>query len=158
VVRVLVNYDVIAIPIPVAAIRDIQWRNAEVITIEPETVRTASGQPPFVTAADAFWEVPVFPGTIEVETGVIASIVVPDPFVVVVDVWSFRMSGSVCEGWAPSVAGLIPAAWPSTIHFTPAMSAGRCRTMRWHVSPADITMPTVPASGAAMLRKYRQTQ
>jgi hypothetical protein len=101
VVGVVVDDDVVAIPEPVIAVGEVKGANAEVKTSKPKAVGTASAEAPNVTAADAAGEVAVLPRTIDVEAGIVASVVVSDPLAVVVDVGSFGMTFMVAigSGW-----------------------------------------------------------
>ncbi len=92
VVGVFVDHDLVAVPEPVIAEGQVKGADAEVEAAEPETVGAASGDAPDMAAAEAAGEVAMLPGMIEVEAGVIASGVVPDPFAVVVDVRGFGMA------------------------------------------------------------------
>lgn len=47
-----VDHDVVGIPQPAVAEIDIVRRDAEVVAIEPEAVRTSAAKMPYVTAAD----------------------------------------------------------------------------------------------------------
>jgi hypothetical protein len=98
VVGVIVDNDVIAIPEPVIAVSKVKRANAEIEAAEPESIGAASTESPSVTAANAAGEVAMFPGMIQMEAGLVASVVMSDPFAVVVDVGSFGMAFMVAIG------------------------------------------------------------
>jgi|ERR1700728_2430627 hypothetical protein len=54
---------------------------------------------PHVSAAKTAREVAVFPGVVEMETGIIASSIVTNPSAVVMDVRSFGMTRFVVKTW-----------------------------------------------------------
>jgi hypothetical protein len=82
VIRVVVEYDIVAVPIPVSAIADIVGRYGEVVSAKPKAVRTASTDAPNVAAADFAREMSVLPGTIEMIVRVVAARIVTDPLVI----------------------------------------------------------------------------
>ena len=92
VVGVVVDHDVVTVPEPVVAIAQVEGANAKVEASKPKTVGAASAEAPDVTAADAAGESAMLPGMIEVEANIVASIVMPDPLAVVVNVGGFRMA------------------------------------------------------------------
>ena len=92
VVRILEDRDRVAVPKPVVAVTEIEISNAKEKAAKPETARAASHQSPNVAAAEAAGEVAVLPGMVEVEAGVIAPRVMPDPRSVVVYMWRFGMA------------------------------------------------------------------
>jgi len=52
---------------------------------------------PDVAAAESAGKVAVLPGMIKMEAGIVATVVVPDPFAVAVNVWSFGMAFAVAK-------------------------------------------------------------
>jgi putative intracellular protease/amidase len=97
VIRVFVDHDVVAVPEPVVAEAQVERGDAEVEASEPETAGAASGKVPDVASPEASGEVAVLPGMIEMKTGVVSSVLVPDPLPVVVDVWGFGMAFMVAK-------------------------------------------------------------
>ena len=92
-IRVVVNHDLIARPVPVADDGVIVGENAPVKVVEPEAFAISALKVEYVLGTDASREVTMRPRVIQVEPGVVASRVVADPFVVTgVHVRDFRMS------------------------------------------------------------------
>ena len=91
-VRVLVDYDLVAIPEPVIAEIEVVGGYAEVETTEPETLPVPSSQAEDMAAAEAAGEVPVFPWMIEVVMRIVAPGIVPNPFIVGMNVGCFGMA------------------------------------------------------------------
>ncbi len=94
-VGIIVDDDVVTIPIPVVAKADVIGSDAEIETAEPETVGTSSGEVPDV--ADAAGEMAVLPRVIEAVVRIVAACVVADPFADRVDVRRVGVSGLVIE-------------------------------------------------------------
>ena len=94
----LVDDDLIAVPKPAIAVVEIKWGDAEIESPEPEAARTASGETPDVSATETIGKVSVLPRMIEVEAGVVASLIVPDPFAIVMDVRGFGMALAITVG------------------------------------------------------------
>jgi hypothetical protein len=90
-VRVVIDHDVVATPIPVATKSYVKGGDAEVRTVEPKPARASTLQPPTVACADAKGKPPVFPGMIEVVVGVAAPGVMSNPRAVGVNVRSVGM-------------------------------------------------------------------
>ena len=82
-VGVIVDDDVVTVPQPVADVACIEWGNAEVESAEPEAAGTATDEAPAVARAESSFETAVFPRMVEVEPGVIPSLIVADPLVIV---------------------------------------------------------------------------
>jgi hypothetical protein len=97
VVGIVVDHNVVAVPQPVIAVTGIKSRDAKKESAEPEAARTASAKAPPVTGAEAAFKVTMLPRMIEMEARIIASVVVPDPLAVVMDVGSFGMPFAVAE-------------------------------------------------------------
>jgi len=98
VVGVVVDDDVVAIPEPVATIADVEGRDAEVVSAEPEAVGTTASKAPHEAGAESALKMAVFPGMVEVEAGVAASPIVADPFAILVDVRGLRVAFVVAKG------------------------------------------------------------
>jgi len=97
VIGVVVEHDVVGIPIPVVDVTDIKGSDAEVEASEPEAARATSSETPAAFAANRSGEATVLPRAVEMELRVIAAEVVSDPLAVVVDVGSFRMTFSIAK-------------------------------------------------------------
>ena len=97
-VGIVIDDDVIAGPIPVGNIAQIKGSDAEVEAAKPETARIAAHDAPPVCRSEAAFEVAMLPGMIEVEPGIIASLIVADPLAVVMDVRRFGMAFAVTKG------------------------------------------------------------
>lgn len=92
VIRVVIDDDIVAIPVPVAAIPHIESCNAEIESPKPEAARTTADQMPDMAPANSAREMAVFPGMVEVKAGIVGPVVMADPLSVVVDVGRFRMT------------------------------------------------------------------
>lgn len=97
VVGIFVDHDVVAIPEPAVAVADVVGSDAEVEAAEPETIGSASGEPPDVTAAKAAGKASVFPRMIEMVVRVVAAGVMADPLAIGVDMRRVGMTGVVVE-------------------------------------------------------------
>src|ERR1700689_2249618 len=96
-VGIFVDHDLVAIPEPVGGQCQVKRGNAESPSVKPETARTAPADVPHVAASEAAGETAVLKGMIKVETGIIASSVMPYPGAVVVDVWGFWVAGVIMK-------------------------------------------------------------
>jgi hypothetical protein len=97
-VGVFVDRDVVAVPIPVVAVREVKRGDTEVEATEPETAGIAALNAPAVVAAETAVKAAVLPGTVKVEADIVAPVIVSDPFAVVMDVWGFRMLIAIAIG------------------------------------------------------------
>jgi len=118
-VGIFVDHDLVAVPEPVIAVGKVEGGDAEGEAAKPKTVGTAAANPPNVAAAEAASEAAVLPGMIEVEAGIVATGVVPNPSAVVVDVRGFGMAFFVATGrgsgrratnWGRTMFGNVSAA------------------------------------------------
>jgi len=98
VVGVVVDYDLVVIPIPVTCVGEIERGKSEVEAVKPKAVGATSPDAPDVATAEAAGEAAMLEGTIEVVASVISSGVVSNPFAVVVDVGSFWVAWLVAIG------------------------------------------------------------
>jgi hypothetical protein len=147
VVGVLVDHDIVAIPIPVIAVGKVKRGDAEVETAKPETPGIAPLQAPPVCTAEAAVEAPMLPRMPDAKAIVVAPALVSDPFAVVVDVWGFRVTATVAIRTPVSLVvpvALVPVAM---------MSLG---TVARNVSATDVTMVVVSVVVVVMLRESRQ--
>jgi hypothetical protein len=131
VVGIFVDHDLVAVPEPVRAPGQVKRGNAKSPAIKPETGRAASADVPHVAAAETAGETAMLKRMIEVETGIIASSVVPDPGTVVVYMRGLGMAflvmkircrvgyGSMARGWTmlrnESAAYCVTAATVGTV-------------------------------------------
>ena len=100
VIRIVVDHDVIVVPIPIINVAEIEGSYAEVISAEPEAAGRATTQAPDVTRSDSSLESAMLPGAVKVESGIATAIGVADPLVVLVDVRSFGVRGFIAIGSA----------------------------------------------------------
>ena len=94
VVGVIVDDDVIVIPIPAVYVSQVERGDAEEICAESEAVWTTTSQSPDVTRANSF-KVSMFPGAVKVKPGIAASGSVSNPFAIFVDMRGFGVSFAV---------------------------------------------------------------
>ena len=92
VVGIIVDHHVVVIPIPVVRIREVERGNAEEVSPKPESVRATAPQSPDIARTDPALEVAVLPRMFQVESGVAASRIVPNPFPIFVDVWGIGVA------------------------------------------------------------------
>lgn len=94
-IRVLVNHNRIAGPIPVANIIEVVRRDAPIEVVEPESARTAAFETKNVAGTESARETTVLPWTIQVVVGIIATGIVADPFSIPVNVGRVRVTGLI---------------------------------------------------------------
>ena len=92
VIRIFVDHDLVRIPQPVAAIPDIDRRNAEIKTTEPESPGPAAPETPYMPWPEAAAKMPVLPRMVEMEAGIHAPRIVSDPVAVLVHMRGLRMA------------------------------------------------------------------
>lgn len=123
VVGVLVNDDIVSIPVPIIAETDIVGGDAEVGAAKPEATGTASGEMPDMTAAKTAGEVSVLPWVVEMIVRIVGTGIVANPFSVGVYMGCVGMAGLVVEmtvglsgsrrrrgaNWRGTVGGYMPA-------------------------------------------------
>ena len=97
VVRIIVDYDFIAVPIPVTAIADVVGRHAEEESTKPKAFRASSTQMPNMSAADLTRKVSVLPRMIEMVVSIVTARIVTDPLVIRVHVRCLGMARLVFE-------------------------------------------------------------
>src|SRR5689334_8867714 len=88
VVGIVVDHDLVAVPIPIVAVGIVIGCDAEIEAAEPEALAIAAGDAPDVATANAAGEAAMLPGMIEMIVGIITARVVADPLVLVVNVRS----------------------------------------------------------------------
>lgn len=91
VVRIFIDYDAVAVPIPVVAVLILEWGCCEVVAVKPETVRTAASQHPDMPGAKSADEASMLPRMIHVETAIVATPVVANPAAIGVNVRRVRV-------------------------------------------------------------------
>ena len=147
VVRIFVDHDGIAVPVPVTGVVVIKGRYAEVEAVEPEAFAVSSSKVKLMAAAKAAVEAAVFPGMIQVVVRIAATGIVTDPMVIVVNVRCVRMVGPIAEG-----ATAILRLFGSAILRAAGRSASRgSRTVRWDVAAAHIVSAAAAVSTTAAL-------
>ena len=97
VIGVVVDDDVVGVPEPSVGVGEVPGGYSEVEATEPEAGWAASAETPDVGGTEAAGEVAVLLGVVEVETGVVATVVVAYPVAVVFDVGGVGVSGGVGE-------------------------------------------------------------
>ena len=126
VVGIVVEDDVVAIPVPVITETEIEVGDGEVEAVEPEAAGDTTFETPDMVATEAAGEVSVLPGMIEVVVGIIAAGVVADPLAVGVNVRNIGVPRFVvemavvlrrmgCSHRCGSVRGNVPAAFASVV-------------------------------------------
>ena len=119
VIGVVIDDDLIAIPIPVITVGQIKRGNPEVEAVKPKAVGPASGKVPHMVRAEAAGEASMFERMIQVEASIIVPVIMADPFAVVMDVRGFGVAWFVMAdrpGWR---------------------AMGNRRTVFWNVSATD---------------------
>lgn len=85
-VRVVINYDLVAIPQPIIDEAVIIGCHGKVESTETKPLRSAARQPPYMARPDSATEVTVLPWMIEMIVRVVSSRVVSNPSVISMDV------------------------------------------------------------------------
>ena len=97
VVGIFVDHDVVAAPVPVAAVADIERSHAELEAAEPEAAGTAPSEMSDMASAEPAGKVSVLPRVVKVKAGIIVALVMPNPLTVLVNVGSFRMAWAILK-------------------------------------------------------------
>ena len=155
VVRVCIDHHVVAVPIPVAAVRQVKVSYAESEATKPEAAGLATLNAPPVATAKAAIEVAILPGVIEAKAGVVAVVAVPHPFAVAMDVRRLRVTLVVVEMSVPAFVTVV--VMTVTVMRVAMMSL---RTMPGNISAAHIMVAVVVSVVVmvAMLCQRRQGQ
>src|SRR6185437_1427977 len=74
-----IDEHVVGVPLPIAAIGEIEGRDAEIVVVEPEAAGAAAAEAPDVARAEAGIESAVLPGAVEMEARIVFGRVVADP-------------------------------------------------------------------------------
>jgi hypothetical protein len=107
VIWVVVYYDVVAVPQPIAGVVVVVRRDAPKKAAKPETVPASAFETINVVAANFTAEVSVFPNVILVVTSIVAATFMTDPLIVLsMHVRSFWMALLVAKGCTPLLATL----------------------------------------------------
>ena len=131
VVGIVVDHDLVAVPIPIVAVGIVIGCDAEIEAAEPEAFAIAAGDAPDVAAANAPGEAAMLPDTIEMIVGIIAAGIVADPLVIVVNVRSVGMIPFIGISWG--LLHVVAIVLPRVI----LLPGGR-RAMRRNVASTDI--------------------
>jgi len=97
VIRIVIDDDVIASPVPVTDVAQVKRSDAEVKTAKPETTWIAAHNAPAVCRTETAFEAAMLPGMIEMEAGVVSGVIVADPLTVAVDVRSLGMARFIAK-------------------------------------------------------------
>jgi hypothetical protein len=98
VIRIVVDYDIVTVPVPIAAVVNIIGRDREEKSANIESVRSTAPQTPYMLRPNPAVEVAVFPGMIQVVMRIGATGVVSHPVVIFsVNVRSFRVARLIVE-------------------------------------------------------------
>lgn len=159
VIRIVVDNDVIVVPIPIVNVAEIEGSYAEVVSAEPEAAGSSAAQAPDVTRSDSTLEAAMLPGVFKMESGIATALGVADPLVILVDVRSVGVRGFIAIGSARLVflvwAGGLFARRRFPLRCSLGRAASRGRTARRNVSAANAVAASVAAS-CVMLRPCRQ--
>src|SRR5437764_2904101 len=85
-IRILVDDDVVRVPIPAVNVRDLPRSHAPVPVAEAETAGIATLKSPMMLGTEAAIEAPMLPWTILVKTPVVAALVMAYPHASVINV------------------------------------------------------------------------
>lgn len=98
VIRIVVDHDIVAVPVPIAAVVNIIGRNGEEKSANIEPVRTTAPQTPYMLWPNPAFEVAVFPGMIQVVMRIGATGVMSHPVVIFsMNVRRFRVVRLIVE-------------------------------------------------------------
>lgn len=155
VIRIVVDNDVVVVPIPIINVAEIEGSYAEVISAEPEAAGPATTQAPHVTRSDSALEAAMFPRVFKTESGIATAIGVAYPVVILVDVRSFGVRRFIAIG----SARLVFLAWAGGLFARRGLPL-RCslcgaasRTARRNVSATDaVAASSSVAAPCVMLR------
>lgn len=96
-VRIIVENNLVAAPVPVADIANVHRRNAEVEAVEPEPLRTAAYQSPHMVRPEAAGEMTVLPWMVQVEARIVVAHVVAHPRLTAIHMRRLRMTRLIVE-------------------------------------------------------------
>jgi hypothetical protein len=95
VIRIFVDHDIIAVPVPIVDVTVIEWRDPEIESVKPKTVPVAATQVEHMAGTETACEVPVLPWMILMKTWVVAALIMSNPLIVSVNVRRVRMPGLI---------------------------------------------------------------
>jgi hypothetical protein len=81
VIRVLIDRNVVLVPVPVVAVGRIVWRYSEVVPVKPEASRTAAVEMPYMPATKPAIEAAMFPHVFHPVVIIVAASIVTHPAV-----------------------------------------------------------------------------
>ena len=96
VVGVIVDYDLIRVPLPAVHIRQVVGSNAEIVVVEPKAVGPTAPQTPNMLRTEAATEVAVFPRMVKVVVGIIWARM-SYPLSIAVNVGRIRVTSLIVE-------------------------------------------------------------
>lgn len=140
VVGILINHDLIPVPVPVIGEAVIVIDDAEVVAAEPETFSAPTLNAENMAAAKAAVEPSMFPRMIHVVVLIIAARVMPNPLIIRVNVGCVRVPRLVAE--AAVFLGPIfrSAVLRTTVFRSTLLDPGGSGTASRNVPAANITM------------------
>jgi len=94
-IGIVVNYDVIRVPHPIAYITSVIWRYSKEEAVKAEAVRIAAAEPPTMPWSETASKAPVLIGLLHVIVAIVAPRVVAHPLSAIVDVRSIRVARPV---------------------------------------------------------------
>jgi len=97
VIRIVVEYDLVGVPIPIGAVAEVVGRYAEEESAEPEAAGTASAEMPDVSAANLTRKMSVLPGMVKTVVRVVSACIVTDPLIIRVHVRCLGMAWLVSK-------------------------------------------------------------
>jgi hypothetical protein len=155
VIGILVDRDVVTVPVPVIAVVIVVGRDLEIRALEPEALAVPSLEAVNVVGAEAEGEASVLPGTINAVVRIVATGIVADPLSIVrMDVGSVGMLGVIAEG------GTLVAGLALLRVFTAILAAGlsaRGTIRRGVMSRRGAALRNVPAADGFMAPRLPAT-
>ncbi len=96
-IRIVINHDGIAAPVPIAHIRQIERRYTPIPVVEPKPVGTAAGQMPHMARPESARPTAVLERMIQVKLRGVTALVVPYPLTVGMHVGRFGVTFLIAE-------------------------------------------------------------
>jgi len=146
VIRVIIEYDLVPIPVPVIAVRVVELADAEVKTSKPETRRASTCQPEAMLGAEAASKAPVHPLMIQVKASVVTAEIMSDPLAVRVNMRSHWMPRPVGRSVVLRSGVRLSSKWrramlrnvtAATMFLAPALCTGRNRKQQHDRQTSD---------------------
>lgn len=139
VIRIVIDYDRIRVPKPICRKSDIRVGNTPIEVVQEEAGGSAARQPKLMLRTESAAKVPVFPGMVQVKSGIARAGVVPHPLVSGMYMWRFRVFRLV---------GKMPLLWCTTLWCALLRPALRTAVLLWMACGRRIPMgPGRPATG-----------